>query len=443
MRVDLLFFFDSEDYETPASDEGELWWAKALSRHGLTGCFNLVGEEARALRDRGRRDVLAALSRHEIGYHSNLHSRHPVHLEYLEGRGWDEGVAAVLARESAGVADVRELTGQHPVTYCKPGSNWTPHVLAAMTRLGVPTFCDSPFEWSPGHPLWYCGSFCVGYHTSFDHYFNVPAGAERRERMRADFLALLAERQETGGVVGMYTHPCRLITAAFPDNFTAGQNPPRSAWRPAPSRPRAEIEALKSDFDDFLGWIAKEADVRVTNYGALHARHRRNNLWLDQEDLRALLFAIGEDVKPVRIKDRWLSAAEQLGVLLWVAGWKAEHGTLPEEAPVRPLLGPDRLAAPANPRLISTATLLAAGREASYSAGANGRVPALTRVDGCLLGPGALRWALADALREETPNVALRTVDELPELARREDFAGVQFQKTWSILPPEFEAPGI
>ncbi len=29
--MDLIFFFDSEDYETPASDEGELWWAEALS----------------------------------------------------------------------------------------------------------------------------------------------------------------------------------------------------------------------------------------------------------------------------------------------------------------------------------------------------------------------------------------------------------------------------
>src|SRR5215831_5462139 len=99
MPVDLLFFFDSEDYATPASDEGELWWAEAQSRHRPTGCFNLVGEEARALRDRGRRDVLAVLARHEIGYRSSLDSRHPVHLEYLEGMGWDEGIAEVLARE--------------------------------------------------------------------------------------------------------------------------------------------------------------------------------------------------------------------------------------------------------------------------------------------------------------------------------------------------------
>jgi len=443
MSVDLLFFFDSEDYETPASDEGELWWAEALSRHGLTGCFNLVGEEARALRDRGRRDVLAALTRHEIGYHSNLHSRHPVHLEYLEGMGWDEGIAEVLARESAGVADVRELTGKHPVTYCKPGSNWTPHVLAAMTRLGIPTFCDAPFEWAPGQPLWYCGSLCVGYHTSFDRYFDVSPGPERRQMMRADFQRRLDERRETGGVVVMYSHPCRLITAAFPDNFTAGQNPPRSAWRPAPTRPPSQIAELQADFDDFLGWIARESDARVITYGALHARYRRHNLWLDRVGFNQLLSPTDDTIGPRQVGDSWLSPAEQLGVLLWAAGWLAERGSLPDEIPVRPLLGPDRLAAPAEPRSISISALLNASREVSYRASQEGRVPAVSRVDGCLVGPGALWWALVDALRGEGDDLQLRQVSELPALAFREDFAGLRFQNSWSILPPELEAPDV
>src|SRR5438270_4955440 len=326
MAVDLIFFFDSEDYETPASDAGELWWADALTRHGLTGCFNLVGEEARALRDRGRRDVLAALARHEIGYHANLHSAHPVHVEYLEGMGWDDGVAAVLAREAPGVADVRELTGQQPATYCKPGSNWAPQVLAAMTLLGIPTFCDAPFEWAPGQPLWYCGSLCVGYHISFDRRFSA---SDRRTLLREDFGALLDRRRETGGVLVMYTHPCRLITAAFPDNFTAGMNPPRSAWRPAPIRPRSEIAELMADFDDFLNWVARETDARATTYRALHERYQRHNLWLDSAGLAQLLEPDRETdpravrtpgaIEPKCVAGAWLSPAEQLGALRWAA----------------------------------------------------------------------------------------------------------------------------
>lgn len=438
--MDLIFFFDSEDYETPASDEGELWWAQALSRHGLTGCFNLVGEEARALRDRGRRDVLEALARHEIGYHSNLHSAHPVHVEYLEGMGWDEGVAKVLEREARGVADVRELTGQHPATYCKPGSNWAPQVLAAMTLLGIPVFCDSPFEWEPGLPLWYCGSLCVGYHTSFDRYFKEP---DRRERMRRDFRALVEERRKNDGVLVMYTHPCRLITAEFPSNFTAGQNPPRSAWKPAPLRPRSEVEELAADFDDFLGWVARQEDVRVIGYRTLYERLRRRPGWLDRSGVLALLDAAAKPLEARKIQGFWLSPAEQLGVLLWVAAWVRERGALPDQAPVRPLLGPDRLAATADPGDVEAAELLAAAVEAGLRASAEGRIPSVVRVGDKILGPGALLPSLADAVRNPTGRVTVEPRDELPALARRSDFAGLHFRRTWSILPPEFEAPGI
>ncbi len=126
MAVDLILSFDSEDYETPAADDAEKIWAAMLSRYGLRGCFCVVGEEARALRDRGRRDVLAALAQHEVAYHSNLHSVHPTHAEYLDTMGWAEGVQAVLAGEAAGMGDVRSLLGQHPSAYCKPGSSWGP-----------------------------------------------------------------------------------------------------------------------------------------------------------------------------------------------------------------------------------------------------------------------------------------------------------------------------
>jgi hypothetical protein len=440
--VDLLFFFDSEDYETPASDEGELWWAEALSRHGLTGCFNLVGEEARVLRDRGRSDVLAALARHEIGYHSNLHSAHPVHVEYVEGMGWDEGITAVLECEAAGVADVRELTGQHPATYCKPGSNWAPQVIVAMTRLAIPTFCDAPFEWTPGHPLWYCGALCLGAHTSFDRYFDLEP-ERRRSTMRNDFLALLDERRGTGGTAVMYTHPCRLMTATFPANFTAGHNPPRSAWRPAPRRLRSQVAELVADFDDFLAWVARETDARPTTYRAFWEKRHRRNLWLEADPLEKLL-AEGSDVlKPREIAGAWLSPAEQLGVLLWASAWKAEHGELPNHVPVRPLLGPDRRAASADPGEIPTASLLEATREVSYWAGQNQRVPSLVRVGDRLLGPGTLLRALQQALKRSSDTVSLRPGPELPTLATRDDFARLHFKNTWSILPPEFEAPSI
>jgi hypothetical protein len=92
---------------------------------------------------------------------------------------------------------------------------------------------------------------------------------------------------------------------------------------------------------------------------------------------------------------------------------------------------------------LDAAALLDATREASYLAGRSGRIPVAIRVGDRLLGPGALLRSLSRALDDGGEKIALATGDELPSLARRPDFANLHFQKAWSILAPEFEAPGI
>ncbi len=439
MSVDVIFSFDSEDFETPAADEGELWWADALTRHGLTGCFCVVGELARALTRRRRPDVLAAWSRHEIGFHSDLHSAHPLHAEYLEEMGWDDGVAAVMAREAGGVADIRRLTGQQPAAYCKPGSSWAPQVPAAMALLGIPVFCDAPVEWATGQPMWYCGTLCIKYHTLFDRYFDVP---DRGRRLRDDFLEALDQRRE-GGVLVMYTHPCRLITAAPTDTFRFGINRPRSAWAPAPLHPRTKIEDLMADFDDFLGWVAHEAGVNVTTYRALLERHREDDRWLEPAGVAQLIQEAGGPLEPRRIGGHWLSPAEQLGVLLDAAAWRRDHAELPRLSFVRPLLGPEALAAPAEPGEIEVADLLTMAAAVNPEVARRGRVPAAVEVARRVVGPGALLRTLAQALHADRERIAVGPADELPELARRADFASLRFRGGWNMFAPEFEAPRV
>src|SRR5947208_2006378 len=106
-------------------------------------------------RTRRRKDVLEAWGWHEVAYHSDMHAAHPTHAEYLDTMDWEEGVRAVMERESRGLRDVEEATGQAPSAHCKPGSSWGPQVAYAMPRMGVPVFCDAPFEWSPGQPMHY------------------------------------------------------------------------------------------------------------------------------------------------------------------------------------------------------------------------------------------------------------------------------------------------
>jgi hypothetical protein len=439
VAVDVIFSFDSEDFETAGADEGELWWADALSRHGLTGSFCVVGELARALVARRRQDVLQAWSRHEIGFHSDQHSSHPLHAEYLEEHGWDDGVAAVMAREARGVADVRRLTGRQPVAYCKPGSSWAPQVPAAMALLGVPVFCDAPVEWDRGTPLWYCGALCLKYHTSFDRYFDTPGW---QPRLRQDFLTLLEQRRD-GGVLVIYTHPCRLITAAPTDTFRHGIQRPRSAWQPAALRPRSEVAALMADFDSFLDWVVNETDARVTTYRAVWERCRDGDRRLSAEALRQLIQDVDGPVTARKIAGHWLSPAEQLGVLLDAAAWRNSHETLPEVTTVRPLLGPDTHIATVGAGEVGMSELLAVAAALSPEVGRQGRIPAGAEIGRRLFGPAALLRTLARALQGAPPRVAMDHSDDLPELAHRPDFVGLRFHGGWNMFAPEFQAPHV
>ena len=352
--VPLIFSCDTEDYETPAADEAELLWARMFARHGIRACFCVVGEEARALRDRGRRDVLTALAGHEIASHSDMHSAHPTPAEYLEPLSWEEGVRRFLAEEGRGVRDLRDLLGQQPGAWCKPGNSWGAAVPYAAGLLGMPVFCDAPFEWAPGRPLRYAGGLLLRYHTSFDRYFNAPP-AGRFEQMRADMEALLAQRQEEAGAEGrappgaivMYTHPCRTLTAAFPSNFSAGKETPRGEWQPSPLRPEGEVQALRRDFDAFLRWIVElRANGRVvlTTYRELEGAHRLPPApWLETAEVVALAQALagdGASLEPRVVGGHALSPAEQLGLLTWALARRSEGGALPPEVPLRRLLGP-------------------------------------------------------------------------------------------------------
>src|SRR5262245_60968003 len=112
--VNVILWFDTEDYILPASDDAALKVADWLTREGIKATFKVVGEKARTLERRGRQDVIDALKKHEIGYHSNFHSVQPTPAQYLAPLGWDEGVAEFDRREKPGYDDVKRIFGQAP-----------------------------------------------------------------------------------------------------------------------------------------------------------------------------------------------------------------------------------------------------------------------------------------------------------------------------------------
>ncbi|MBW3622714.1 MAG: hypothetical protein KY468_04815 [Armatimonadetes bacterium] len=454
MPTKVIFSFDSEDYITPEAADAEKWWAETMSKHGITACVCVVAELARQLHETGRWDVLEAWEKHEIAYHTDFHSRPPTPAQYLDPCGWKDGIAEAMAREGKGIDDLAALTGQHPSAFCKPGSSWGPQICAAMDRMGVPVFCDSPFLWDdPARPMWYAGQLLLYYHIHFDGYFDEAEG--RLERMKRDFEERLSRHD--GGYLIMYTHPCRLVTADFWDgvNFNGGANHPRDRWRPAPLRPPEQVTAMARDFDVFLGWVAAHPEVELTTYRQLYAEYKEPPArGVDGAEVLGLLNVVfGGDpaayTDAVVTGDASYSPAETLGLCAALYTRKKGDGLPP--VPLRRLLGPSE-APPelAEPIAVQTDALKDALRAADRFMSETGRIPASVSLGDREIGPGTLLRALNRLLKEEMETggrsperVTLQPGPELPVFAQNRRVAGMKFQGNWVVYPPEFTGENV
>jgi hypothetical protein len=241
----------------------------------------------------------------------------------------------------------------------------------------------------------------------------------------------------------MFSHPCRLVTTQFPDNFRAGKNPPRSKWEAAPLRPQEEIDAQIRDIDAFLEWIAGEADIEPTTYReAWDAYRPRGTVWLSREELARLAQGVGERPDWADTGGGPLSPAEQFAALALALHHYHKNRTLPGEVPVASPVGPSFF--------FASAAGDSAGRDVVAAASwayrhvvEQRRVPASVSLGDKAVGPASLLeamavWYRALALDRRLPEQVSVKPEALPVLADREDIAGYNF-KGWTIFPPEFE----
>ncbi len=242
--VYLLLWFDTEDYIEPAADDAALRLARDLEKAGVRATFKVVGEKARTLEARGRWDVIAALSRHDIGYHADTHSQQPTPALYLKELGWLEGIAEFSRREGRGVADIRRIFGVIPSCYGQPGSSWGPQSYPALRRLGIPVYLDEATQVGiEGQPFWFGGMLNV-FHMEPNLVRPSLESEDRLGAALAKFDRAAASLEARGrGVISTYFHPTEFITTEFWDlNFARGANPERTAWRMPHRRTPEESE---------------------------------------------------------------------------------------------------------------------------------------------------------------------------------------------------------
>jgi len=299
-KVYVILWFDTEDYILPASDDAALKVADFLTKEKIRATFKVVGEKARTLEKRKRDDVIAALKKHEIGYHSNYHSVQPSPAMYLNNLGWDEGVAEFDRREKPGFDDVKRIFGVAPSCYGQPGSSWGPQSYGAMRKWGMEVYLDAGSHVRLDEkPYYYCGIlnlYRLAYTLRAD-LNNPKALGEAEEKFVAAHKALLAEG---GGVVSIFYHPCEFVHKEFWDgaNFKHGANPPRDQWKLPKAKTEEESKVSYQVFEDYIRFIERFPDVKfitASEAGKLYKDKARNRK-VTKEDLKAIAGAVKEDV---------------------------------------------------------------------------------------------------------------------------------------------------
>jgi hypothetical protein len=326
-KVYVILWFDTEDYLLPASDDAALRVADFLTQEKIRATFKVVGEKARTLERRGRWDVIEALKKHEIGYHSNFHSVQPSPAMYLSNLGWDDGVAEFDRRERPGYDDVKRIFGTAPSCYGQPGSSWGPQSYGAIKNWGMGVYLDAGSHVRlDDRPCYYCGVLNL---YKLAHQLRTGLGGPNDlETAQQQFLKsrdkLLAER---GGVVSIFYHPCEFVHQQFWDgvNFRNGANPPREEWRPPPAKTPEESKVAYQTFEQYIRFLKRFADVQfitATEAAKLYrdkARGRRFTL----PELKTIAEAVTAQISFQANQDYALAASE---IFLLLNAYVAEQG---------------------------------------------------------------------------------------------------------------------
>ena len=131
-----MLWFDIDDYIQPQSDDAAKRLAVFLTQEGIPATFKIAGEEARALKQRERQDVITALAQHDIGYASNTYSQHPTVAEYEADMNWEGGAEEFGRRERPGYDDVARTFRKTVLSYGQPGDAWAPQAFPALEKMG-------------------------------------------------------------------------------------------------------------------------------------------------------------------------------------------------------------------------------------------------------------------------------------------------------------------
>lgn len=350
-QVDIALSFDMEDYLLEAADGAAKRLADMLTDRGIRATFRVVGEKARVLEERGRADVIDAVRRHDIGYHTNLHSVHPTPAEYLSECGLLDGVAEFVRREKQGAADVRRIFGLKTLSsYCQPGASWACQANIALSQIGIsPVSAEIGFHAGfQGKPFW--GEGVLNIDEVGQYYSDMPLyDPSALEPAKAKIAQSVQQaHREGGGLICIGYHPCDWVRIQFWDavNFQYGANPPRDQWKAPPQRSAEETEQAFSQFTKYIDYIQSLGVrfVTATDLLAIYADRLRTEGVTEDELLQLAKQLADENITGINyqvINGKSVSPADQFELLTVAVSDLVESQQTTFPLVAKGVLGPD------------------------------------------------------------------------------------------------------
>jgi len=432
------FVFDVEDYVTPPEgglDDLLKMLADVMTEQGVSGTFFLIGEKLRCLRDRGRRDVIESVARHDMGSHINMGSIHPTVTERMERANWSDGLARMAADELAGIDELGEIAGREITSLARHGGSFAPQLLAALATHKLP-YVYSPAKLPGHHVTWYCNT--LNFYNASQVFQEAYHSRETFLEAEKKYFALLEDHAAYDWVGMFQSHPCHIKTQTFWDkNYFKGRNPAPDAWQVPPCYAEYSIERVRENWAFHCGRVRENPDLRLRTIAELAQIFGAQADSANAAEIRDLAQRAADEDAPF-FTDRF-SAAEILDLLARACLYRRNEGTLPERLERRQVFGPTQtpLSVP-TAKSLNAEALMRVARGVVRGVDVSGCIPSRIRCgEGTVgsfgeIGAGSAMKALGTALDSDDVRVSLDTSPAAPYPAEAGDVSAEARQfKRW------------
>ena len=434
-----LIYFDTEDFVSPPASPvhrlpGQL--ADVMHRHGLAGCFHIMGEKARFMERHGQADVIEAIRRHDVSLHYDRGSLHPTTAEEVSQLGWFQAVERVLFREVPGFQALERIFGkcsgltQHGGTFAAP-------IVYAAGKLGKPFFY-SPFRLPGRNVVWWCNNLLIGGYQAPFYFDQFYRDTPKFEESLAKVDGYLNERAATFDFTAMFgCHPVITMMQAFPDaiNFSNGATPRPSEWVAPTPVEGVSIPLILANFERLVKALVAHPKVQWTTVAGIRDLYGQRPVRVTDQVLLDGAKAVVAHGGPTWTQS--LSAAELLFLLARRAIARADSYPVPQ------VIGPTQEADGAVRTPPPDLDLGSAAREIVQAVMSCGYLPpALSAASGGIAPELALVLLAAHATGQRVaPDPKRLTVEAIPGVP--EAIEKVRGYKKWRVHGEQYHQDGI